>query len=123
MTRRLKRELVPAVSDPASMASAAMVSTALSQAPSRTTMALALPSPGSNTPKKYSAWVMVERPSLEFIVLDEDGLGEQGSPLTVDTHDPEVEEGVGSSRERSGVDGLWWRWSPRRCPRLRRGRP
>ena len=24
-----------------------------------TTMALALPSPGSNTPKKYSAWVTV----------------------------------------------------------------
>ena len=59
MTRRLKRELVPALSVPTSMASAAMVSMALSQAPSRTTMALALPSPGSNTPKKYSAWVTV----------------------------------------------------------------
>ena len=45
-------------------------------------------------------------PVLEFIVLDEDGFGEQRSPLTVDAHDPEVEEGAGSGGERSCVDGL-----------------
>ena len=38
--------------------------------------------------------------------MDEDGLGEQGTPLTVDAHDAEVEERAGSRRKRSGVDGL-----------------